>query len=110
MTLMNTAFDREIVRTIGSRTVYRSERTCCNCASESVCWETPFIARPPARWALRTGWIEESVVPYMKTIYGGICQAFIHSDPQMAERAAVAALRTAVSQRGGQQIVPEWEQ
>ena len=69
-------------RTFGNRTVYDDERNCLNCTYQSNCWPGQTEGAPPG-FQLRASWNRLDFQPYIKNIFGSICDAFRHTDQQI---------------------------
>ena len=97
----------EIVRTYGKRHVYRTDKTCENCTQFTECWNTrgnPSPVNFPANFRLRSNWDARDFLPYMYSIYGGICGHFIHTDPEIAARWILTEQAATARKAGG-----EWD-
>jgi hypothetical protein len=97
---------REVTRTYATRTVYSDERSCVNCTRELECWpESGIVLHNLTHWRLRASWDRRDADPYFKTVYGGICLNFNHSDPTInARHQAAEAKKLMVKEHS------EWEE
>jgi len=85
-------------RVVGTRQIHNTERNCINCSLHGDCWNPRRSDEhsKPEFFALRSNWNPDNFIPYMKSIFAGICGSFVNSDPVIRERqAAVAAQREA---------------
>jgi hypothetical protein len=99
--------DRMAVATAGGRTVYNDERSCFNCRRCDTCWNQPAFPSRPQQFLFRSGWDNERWSIYLKSVYGGICAQFWHSNDgihsRMTATQAINDAKRIIKER------PDWE-
>ena len=97
--------ERIAVTTVDGRTVYNDERSCVNCRREEVCWGEPTFPTRPPQFTFRSGWNDARWFINLKSVYGGICGHFWHSNDEIHER--MASTQRVNEAKAG--LVPEWD-